>query len=240
MKMKNTLYTITCFILLSTLCLTKMVAQETAEFNTKKTEVNIGIANLFTKNSMYSYAYIDNNYLPYVYTDLFRKPELVIGVKFHGDGGAFRIGTNFNYNNITTEDDSGDNNNIKFKAFSSKLNLGYEWHSTFSRLVLYYGFDISTSYNYHYHEYEIFTGAGVTTSDSKLNEITIGVNPLIGTNFFITPNLSIGTEVKFIAEYVSGKTINSSSGSSNDSETKSSGIRTYFGPLGFISINLNF
>lgn len=239
--MKKSTITLLCLLIINSINLSLM-AQETKEFNTKKTEVNIGVANIFAKNNIYdSYYYMDNDfYLPYVYTDIFRKPELVIGIKFHDDKGAFRIGTNFNYSNITTKENSSGDNNVKYKSFRSKLNVGYEWHSTFSRLVIYYGFDISTSYNYHYNEYKSNSYNGPTTSESKLNEYTLGVNPFIGTNFFITPNLSIGTEVKFIAEYVSGKTINSSLGSSNTNESKSSGIRTSFGPLGFLSINLNF
>jgi len=66
------------------------------------------------------------------------------------------------------------------------------------------------------------------------------VNPLLGVNVFVTPHLSIGTEVKFTAEYVSGKATYESSSGSNSNDTKSSGFRTRFGPLGFLSINIHF
>ena len=43
-----------------------------------------------------------------------------------------------------------------------------------------------------------------------------------------------------LAEYVKGKSVNSnSSPNSTDQESKSSGFRTRFGPLGFISINIH-
>lgn len=232
--------TLLCILIVNFISVS-LIAQESKEFNTKKTEVNIAIANIFTKNTLYyPYSYFDGDYyLPYVYSDIVHKPELVIGVKFHTDNGAFRIGTNFNYSNITTDNTTSDDSE-KYSTFSSKLNLGYEWHHTFSRLVIYYGFDISTSYNYQNYTFENNYEHEVVTSESKLNEYTIGVAPLLGTNFFITPNLSVGTEVKYTAEYVSGKIEDSSSGSTETNKRESSGIRTFFGPMGFLSINLNF
>lgn len=239
--MKKPFVTLICLLVLFALS-QSLIAQELKEFNTKKTEVNIGVANIFAKNNiLYPYYYIDGQYyLPYVYSEIFRRPELVIGIKFHTEKGAFRLGTNFNYYSITTEDKSGGIDKYISKVFSSKINLGYEWHHTFSRLVIYYGMDISSSYANNNMKYEYSNSNGSTVSQTKVNEMTIGVNPLIGTNFFITPNLSIGTEVKFTSEYVSGKSTEETSDSPTSYETKSSGMRTYFGPLGFISINLHF
>ncbi len=239
--MKKTLLISICFIMIMSLTL-PVHTQEAKEFNTKKIEVNIGVSDIFAKNNIiYPYYYIDGDYyLQYVYNDYYRKPELLVGIKFHNDKGAFRLGTNFNFNNITTKDSNGNNEKSEFKTFSSKLNLGYEWHSTISRIVIYYGLDISTSYSNSYFKNEYSTNFEQIVNESTLNEFTVGVNPLIGTAIFITPNLSIGTEVKFTAEYVSGKTIDESSGSPNTNETESSGIRTHFGPIGFLSINLHF
>ncbi len=74
---------------------------------------------------------------------------------------------------------------------------------------------------------------------TKSGEISYGVSPLVGVNFFITPNLSIGTEMKFIMEGFSSKTTNEYNGQEQN-ENKSSGFRTQFGPLGFLSFNIHF
>ena len=73
-------------------------------------------------------------------------------------------------------------------------------------------------------------------------EVSIGINPLLGINIFITPHLSIGTEAKLMLEYASGKSKSFTNGydGSHESESKNSGFRTRFGPLGFLSINIHF
>ena len=224
-----------------------IVAQDidTKEFNTKKTEVNIAVANIFAKNNLwFPYYYFDDDYFPYAYSDYFRQPELIVGLKFHGDKGAFRLGTNLKYSNIKTEDKSGPTDNYKFKNFGTTLYLGYEWHTTFSRVNIYYGFDVSTAYTSTYLEHEYsnhYPNYEIRKTETKMNEFALGVNPLVGVNVFITPNLSIGTEVKFTAEYVSGKSESTSSNSTSyNGESKSSGFRTRFGPLGFLSVNIHF
>ena len=239
-------FLVLCFLLTSILSL-PVVAQDTdtKEFNTKKTEVNIAVANVFAKSNMwYPYYYIDGgDYIPYLYSDYFRQPELVVGLKFHGNKGAFRLGTNLKYSNIKTEDKSGPTNNYTFKNFGTTLYLGYEWHTTYSRVNIYYGFDVSTSYTSTYieHEYANSYPYELRKNETKMNEFALGVNPLVGVNVFITPNLSVGTEVKFTAEYVSGKSESTTSNSnSSNAENKSSGFRTRFGPLGFLSINIHF
>lgn len=227
-------------IAIYSVCFTTVVqSQETDknEFNTKKTEVNIAITNVFAKNNWFPYYVYDGNLvLPYYYYG-FNQPrtKLLVGFKFHNPNGAVRLGTEFNYNTrkYNKEDDGSDNSHQK--SFGSGLYAGYEWHSTFNRVNIYYGIDLSLLYS-------AFTYENTVNNDdhfSKINEIACGINPLVGVNFFITPNLSIGTEVKFTAEGFSGKTIYKYNGQEQDKE-KTSGVRTQFGPLGFLSINIHF
>jgi hypothetical protein len=215
-------------------------SQEVKEFNTLKTEVNIAVSNIFAKNNMwYPYYYTDANgylYPGYNYSDYIARPELSLGVKFHSSSGAYRLSTNLRYNNITNKDISNPSDKTTYKSVGIKLNMGYEWHSSFNRINIYYGFDISTSYSSDRGE-DIRNSQ---TSESKLTESTYGVSPLIGTNVFIFPRLSVGTEVKFIAEYVSGNFENKYDNATSDSGFKSTGFRTRFGPLGFISVNIHF
>ncbi len=94
---------------------------------------------------------------------------------------------------------------------------------------------ISTNYSKATYENEINNEEYYTSA----KEFAYGISPLVGVNCFITPHLSIGTEVKFTAEAYSGKTTNEYNGQ-EQSEQSTSGFRTQFGPLGFLSINIHF
>ncbi len=230
--------------LISTIFSNTVIAQDNSQkqFNTQKTEFNIAITNLFSKNNLWPYYYIDGNgdfiYSSYSIWGYYPMTKLVVGIKFHNPKGAVRLGTTFHYSNRKNENLDGSKEIQKYSDFEMGLYVGYEWHSTFNRVNIYYGFDVSSSYfNYHYNnEYQS------NTSEYKVNEISIGVNPLLGINFFITQHLSIGTEVKFMMEYASGKSKSTNNGyyGQNESESKTSGFRTRFGPLGFLSINIHF
>ena len=239
-------------IILITLCFLSIIffsptalAQDTtkSEFNSSKIEVNIAVANIFSKDNFWQLYYLDGGHYPYVYDNYYVQPELVVGVKLHTAKGAFRIGTNFVYNNTTSERDEGYLNKYTFKNFGSRLNLGYEWHSSLNRVLIYYGFDVSTSYTSYYtkHEYQsTYEPHQRTTDETTIGEVTAGFSPLIGVNVFITPHLSIGTEAKFTAEYVKGKAEYKTNDNLNPDNNSSSGIRTRFGPIGFLSVNLYF
>lgn len=242
--MKNSVpFLVLCFLLASIFNL-PTIAQDTGnnEFNAKKTEVNIAIANIFAKNNIWYPYYIDGEYFPYAYGNYFPQPELVVGLKFHGIKGAFRLGTSLKYSKIINENDGGATNKSTYKNFGTTLYLGYEWHSTFNRVNIFYGFDVSSSYTSFYNKYEHLSSSppGTQTDETRIHEMTLGINPLIGVNVYITPHLSVGTEVKFTAEYVSGKSKSESSNYSSTNKNKSSGFRTRFGPLGFISVNIHF
>ncbi len=241
---KSIPFLILCFLLGSIFSI-PIVAQDEGsnEFGSTKTEVNIAVANIFAKNNIwYPYYYIDGEYFPYIYGDYFRQPELVVGLKFHGDKGAFRLGTSLKYSNITTENEDGPTEKYTNKNFGTTIYLGYEWHSTFNRVNIFYGFDVSTSYTSYYSKY-VYSSSyppGTQTDETRIREITLGINPLVGVNVYITPHISVGTEVKFTAEYVSGNSESESSNYSSTNKSKSSGFRTRIGPLGFLSINIHF
>lgn len=242
---KSILYLLACLLLMS-LSSMSVEAQDTEIklFNNKKTEVNIAVANIFSKsNNPLPYYYLDGDYYSYFLGDYYPQPELVVGLKFHNNKGAFRLSTSLNYSNITHEDQNGPSSKYTIKNFGNTINLGYEWHSTFNRVNVYYGFDVSSRIKNIFleNEYTNSYSGSIVKNENKINEFSIGINPLLGVNVFVTPNLSIGTEFKFITEYVTGKSdyISTSTNPESD-ETKISGFRTRFGPLGFISVNIHF
>jgi hypothetical protein len=211
---------------------------EKAAFNTKKTEVNIAIANVFAKNDFYPYYMYDGTMvLPYYFYYDYSQPrtKLIAGLKFHNPKGAVRLAFEFSYNG-GKYDNGNSANTSSYKILEAGMNAGYEWHSTFNRVNIYYGFDMSIAHaNYKY----INTVNSNEEHSTKSSEISYGMSPLVGVNFFITPNLSIGTEMKFIMEGFSGKTWDEYNGQEQN-ENKYSGFRSQLGPLGFLSFNIHF
>lgn len=199
---------------------------------------NIAVANIFARNNyVYSSYLVDINgdyFINYYLGEYYARPELIVGVKFHSTKGAVRLGANLSYSNMKNENKSGSNDTYTVMNFRMTFNVGYEWHLTFSRVNIFYGVDLSTSISSLKTKYD----ESSYNSENKYSELAVGINPLLGVNYYITPNLSIGTEVKYTMEYVSEKTTNSN----NDAEYEHSisGSRTRFGPLGFLSVNIHF
>jgi len=65
---------------------------------------------------------------------------------------------------------------------------------------------------------------------------------LIGVNVLVTPHLSIGTEVQFTVEYMTGtvKQHYTNTFSETNDLTKMKGVRSHFGTLGYLSVNIYF
>lgn len=215
------------------------VASSKNQYGTK-TEFNIGITNIFADPLydlvLYDYSnYIDPEIIP-------QMPGIQVGMKFHNPKGAFRVNANLSYSSrkITDPDLSKDESN--YKAFSSDLNLGYEWHSNYKRVRVFYGFDALLGYQNSNSDY---LSSNNDSGNSKSSTFKYGLSPLLGVNFFITPHLSVGTEAKLTAMGYSGKselTNVYAGGSSSSSSHKNefSGFQTSFGPLGFLSVNVYF
>ena len=177
--------------------------------------------------------------------DIYRQPNLILGFKCHGDKGAFRFGTNFLTSNGTYEDTDEYGYKNTYGNIGAGLNVGYEWHSTFGRVNVFYGVDGEFVYTSYKLESERKNYSSEYKDELNLNVSTFGISPLLGVNFFVTPALSIGTEVKFAGEYMNGK-LNTKIYNGNpyepytsESEEKRNGFKTYFGPLGYLSLNIH-
>jgi len=219
------------------------------EFNTGKTEFNIAVSNIFSKAYWYP-VYIVDNYGNIIYytnyiLDNRPLPKLSIGVKFHNKKGAFRLGTSLNYRNqkVSGEDNTPEVDRVK--TFLGEIYFGHEWHTTFQRINIFYGFDVTAAYNNIYDKSEYNGQSYNSTSEYKYNGLIFGIDPLLGVNIFITKHISIGTEAKLLLEYSTGKSVSKEETTnpySNPSESTSkfSGFDVSFGPLGFLSVNIHF
>lgn len=209
-------------------------------FNIKNTEITIAVADIFAKNERINYYYINTSggFIPYITNDpeYIPRTNLQLGAKFHTLKGAVRLSCGFNYSNYTSEDKAINDIKIKKSGSNIRFATGYEWHYTIARVNIYYGADFSwalSNYNF-----KLVDGSSEVVI--KSNVTYLGINPLVGVNYFITPHLSVGTELRFTAEIYTGKEKVDNVLNNTNYEYDINGLRTYLGPLGFISVNIHF
>ncbi|HPE55964.1 MAG TPA: hypothetical protein P5514_04230 [Bacteroidales bacterium] len=217
------------------------------EFNSSptkssNTELNIGVADIFAKPYLVFY---DAYYIyPVQLISYAKSPGLVLGMKFHNQNGAFRLSSKFSYQkrHLTDPDnadyDYSDSDNLAYWFYA-----GHEWHSRFKRATIFYGFDLA----YGHEKYKAYNEQFGDINESSRKTNAVGLSPLIGFNYFLTPQISLGTEFKINFLTFTAKDhyhSESSDGIGNyyysDSETKETGSDINFGPLGYLSLNIYF
>ena len=209
-------------------------------FNYKKTEINIAVSDIFAKSRALNYYYINSSLVNFPYRinsyEYIPNTNLQLGAKFHTLTGAVRLSCGFSYSNYTSSDKTLNNIEITFNGSNMRFATGYEWHYTYSRVNIYFGADFSfaiSNYNFNFID-------GPTEINNKANVTYLGINPLCGVNYFISPHLSVGTELRFTAEMYTGKENLDNMLNDQSYEYDFNGLRTYLGPLGFISFNIHF
>ncbi len=240
--MKSYLHRPIALILASILGILTGYSQEASRdsFNIKKAEINIAVSDIFAKTRPYDYYFVNSSYITIPYRinsfEYIPNTNLQLGAKFHTLKGAIRLTCGYSYSNYSSEDKTINNVEITYTGSNARFATGYEWQYTFTRVNIFFGADFSwaiSNYNYKL----------VDGSDEIINKANIaylGVNPLVGVNYFITPSLSIGTELRFTVEMYTGSEEVDNILSNTSYEYDISGLRTYFGPLGFISVNIHF
>ena len=76
-------------------------------------------------------------------------------------------------------------------------------------------------------------------TNEKGEYIQVGLSPLAGARYYITPNLSLSTETQFKAYYHQSYYTSSYEGG-EDNSSFSNGFRMGFSPLGILSLNIHF
>ena len=237
-------------ILMALLCISigsTSFAQDTEKENTgkKKVEFNIGISNIFAKSNwdLLMFDYYDNYFFDPQELFLPQHTSLVAGMKSHNKKGAIRLSTSINYSNQNYDDPDDENDENNYQSFSLDLNLGHEWHINYERVTVFYGFDITGGI----HNMTLTQKDLEDNYERKYKINNYGFSPLIGMNYFISPKVSIGTEVKYIImgytgsnEYTHKYTDGTFDPQTMSSKSNYDGFKTYFGPLGYLSINIYF
>ncbi len=209
-------------------------------FNIKKTEINIAVADIFARSSTADYYFADSSYIniPYRINSYEYVPEVnfQLGAKFHTLKGAVRISCGFNYSNYSSVDKTNNSVEISYTGSNVRVATGYEWHYAIARVNIYYGADLSWALSNYNHK--IIDGPNEIINKSNISYL--GINPLLGVVYFITQNLSVGTEVRFTTEIYTGNEKIDSPLNNSTHNYDINGLRTYLGPLGFVSVNIHF
>lgn len=114
------------------------------------------------------------------------------------------MGTNVLSNTVSGSNIS--NSSANNYSFDLKMFLGKEWDIRFEKVVFFYGTDIM----FHIvNENKIgYDSNGILSSKTNSGYYEIGINPVIGGKYLLSPRLSLTVETGLLTWYNKGKTTN--------------------------------
>jgi len=207
-----------------------------------------------------------NLYPSYPYTVRTDNRLYGLNYKYHFAKSAFRVGLAFNNsNNHTSTPNSiypGNPNTTDYLLSRYRVNLGYEVDKNFTRTRLFLGFDIyydrkdeinkTESFNQDSYypdpdDTSVYLLVKVNYKNRNENITNIyGINPLLGIEYFLTPNLSLSAEARFIIEINKSKNTNMdyndhpNHGRYDLTSSSQKGFTTQIAPLSYLSVNIHF
>ena len=196
-----------------------------------KHELSIFTENFLERNNIY----YDTYYYPYYeqYINGLEPTQIGIGYRFHFKKSAIRMRVSLGTNK--SSHDNGDGYKYEYSTFGLKSALGYEFHYNRGKAQLFYGADLNINLNNSVSKTENQN----LTSENESNNKAIGISPLLGFKYHITPAISISTEIRVNIESYKVEYKSSSSNSIEDDFTAQKGLKTNIGPKGFISLNFH-
>lgn len=197
-----------------------------------KHELGIGVANLINPGPTYFPLYPYYDILPY-YPYYYQQPSLGMNYRYHTGNGAWRIGLELSFRSERSDNEYSKSKNSQL---STGLRSGYEFHKTFKKVEIFYGTDLFATYASSSGEYK--TKGSWDESSNTSDNLQIGISPLAGVRYYITPNLSLSTETQFRMNYY--QNWYQSSYNLDESNSFSDGFQMGFAPIGILSFNIHF
>lgn len=210
-------------------------------FSDKKHQISFGIDNLFAKNkTVYYQTWFGSNRRIVPNFEEYRNnfaeiPQFWLGYKLNFRTGAVRLKVLAKY--LKEEETREDNYNIKYEGYIFGVYLGYEFHKDYNKVQFFYGFDFFANQIEEINESTNNTIYPTYTYKTENHKIGIGVCPLIGVKYYITPFLSLSTEYRLQVESYSGYEKSTYNGTLN--KNNFNGFSTHLGSLGQLSINIH-
>ncbi len=255
MKIRNALL-LTAFITLNA-----FARQSGEATKTSNHELNIIIEDIFApkyvqpniyyvSSSEYGPSYYPYSYYSFDLTDQ-KITKTGLGYKYSFGSSSLRAKVSIGFNSSEEEDTSA-NMSMNTKLFAPNIALGYQFHTDMGKVSLFYGADILFEYKKYAVEMERtverwdnYSGSIIERKTEQKYEYTdrsLGVSPLFGIQYYITPSLSLSTELRYAVSFIKGKNkvrIIETTTPEENAETNT-GIKTELGPLGQLSINVHF
>jgi len=238
-------YIVAAFVFTICYGITNIYSQEKKpELLYSKQEISIVVDDLFGKQTYVSYPYFDPYYLPiYSYIRILpvnvNIPKLGLAYKYHFNTSALRAKIAYGSSNSKSES-IRDSSKTESSVSSMQVNLGYEFNKTFEKVQVFYGIDVSMKISEVSSESSYIYQNETYTTENEQDYTAYGLSPLFGVKYFVTPKLSVSTEIKYTIETYEGSESSKYSGDNNKNTTNNSGTNTFFGPIGQISINFHF
>lgn len=209
-----------------------------------KHEISIVIDDVFAEQSYAVYPFYESYWSMYPYSSVLvptntNIPKIGFAYKYHFPKSAIRSKVSFG-SKSNTRNNVNDTSNTETYYSTSSISLGYEWNKTHGKVQFFYGIDVTIRSSYYSSETKSTNNGVDYSSEMEQDFNAFALSPLFGIEYFVTPKLSISTEIKYVLEAFDASEIYKYSGSTSETKYEDSGASNYFGPVGQISINYNF
>jgi len=243
MKTIKTSVIIALLVMISSLA---MAQTEVNESTDSKHELSIVIDDIFAPEVVAIQPIYNDPYVVY-YSDFAMldkyTTKIGLGYKFHFGENALRTKFSVGIGNENMDEDYDQDSDYDYSIESKnsmiKAFLGYERNITFGKAQVFFGFD----FNFTKYTSDVTTEEKYTYDDYKIIRTNsyqgIGLSPLLGVRYYITPKFSLSTEVKYQVESYNGESTRKYNDNPEYKE-KVNGLYTKFGPLGSLSVNIHF
>ena len=224
-------------IIIALISLISTVDTFAQENKISKHELSIVIDDIFVK-SYYNNMYLDKDMYYYnILPENALMPKLGLGYKFHFSKSAIRLTNTFAFSNYQQD------NEVSYKNENTVIGLnsfiGYELHKNFNKTQFFYGLDASLKYYKSKSKSENYHNNPVYINTYKEVFKAYGIAPFFGIKYYITPNISLSTELKFLVQSYNKEYTSSSTYNNSENKSTVKGINYQFDPLGQLSINIH-
>ena len=200
---------------------------------TSKHELSIVIDNFLTKNQI-----IYGAYGPYYDNSNWQDniTNVGLGYRFHFKKSAIRARVSLGYDSYNYF--YQENGSFENSYFNSAIAIGYEFHKDMGKAQFLYGLDLLS--NTSNSESKTFNQDGEQQYLNGSKRQGFGVAPLMGIKYHFSPMISVSTELRFAIESYKQTDLSENVNTDYNNSNTISGIKTKFGPAGFLSLNVHF
>lgn len=198
-----------------------------------KHELSIVVDDFLGKNQVMYSDYSSYYYNPYGQQNL---TNVGLGYRFHFQKSAIRARFSLGYNSYNYSYQGNGSSESSF--LQSTFSIGYELHKNMGKAQFFYGLDLLNN---------ISNSNSISRDQSNVQQYLssskrtgYGVAPLMGIKYHFSSMISVSTELRYLIESYKQNDLTENINAVSDYMNTTSGVKTKFGPAGFLSINIHF